>query len=333
MIIRLLNIESESGSTEIVIIFAVVFVLAVAALWASKRFPKIKEWGQSAAAALGALLPGGKTNADTAVKDIDALIAEGGYAYDKGQGVFYTRKDAWQRKYGYCRLYDEAAAPLGMIIDCEPVTFDYGGKQWMIEFWKGQYDFTTGCEVGVYTASHDVNIGSFHGTFYDSVGDSDMPYITMTLYKNGQALFKRSGRHWWQTGFMLGEFSEPSELSVHIRITLKNKEMSDAFVDGLYRTGYTENEIERSGSTVSVNFGTPRTTQPSSRTPRIEYLAQWKNKYFCDRYQKITQGYSSMPEKLDAMRSQSPEMFKIMIAIGRQGDVFASFDMISGETE
>jgi len=45
-------------------------------------------------------------------------------------------------------LYDEAAAPLGMIVDCEPIHFEYKGKRWLIQFWKGQYDLPTGAEVG-----------------------------------------------------------------------------------------------------------------------------------------------------------------------------------------
>ena len=34
--------------------------------------------------------------------------------------IFYSLNDCWQRDFGYCRLYDEACAPLAMIIDCEP---------------------------------------------------------------------------------------------------------------------------------------------------------------------------------------------------------------------
>ena len=56
---------------------------------------------------------------------------------------------------------------MGMIIDCEPVRFYYGGKKWLIELWKGQYGMTTGCEIGVYTAPvYDVKSHSISDRFY-----------------------------------------------------------------------------------------------------------------------------------------------------------------------
>ena len=42
-----------------------------------------------------------------------------------------------------------------MIIDCEPICFMYGGKNWMIELWKGQYGLETGGEIGVYNAAEN----------------------------------------------------------------------------------------------------------------------------------------------------------------------------------
>lgn len=73
-----------------------------------------------------------------------------GFAYDPSQDLFYSLMDCWQRNFGYCRLYDEATATFSMIIDCEPIYFRYGGKKWLIEFWKGQYGMTTGGEIGIY---------------------------------------------------------------------------------------------------------------------------------------------------------------------------------------
>ena len=30
-----------------------------------------------------------------------------GFAYDPSQDIFYSLNECWQRKFGYCRLYDE----------------------------------------------------------------------------------------------------------------------------------------------------------------------------------------------------------------------------------
>ena len=77
-------------------------------------------------------------NIDKSDKNIlDKGIEIAGYGYDSEQDIFYCNMDAWQRNMGYSRLYDEATAPLGMILDCEPIYFKYGGKRWLVELWKG----------------------------------------------------------------------------------------------------------------------------------------------------------------------------------------------------
>ena len=130
---------------------------------------------------------------------LDKMIESAGYAYDPKQDVFYSRADAWQRKFGYNQFYDEAAAPLGMIIDCEPIRFEYDNRKWLIQMWKGQYGMTMGCEVGVYATRDSDN-------FYDCVNDEDQLYIAFILRKNRKIVFSREGIHWWLTGFKLGEF-------------------------------------------------------------------------------------------------------------------------------
>ena len=74
-----------------------------------------------------------------------------GFRYDPDQDIIYSKFDAWQRATGFCHMYDEAApATISAVIDCEPIRFLSGGKQWMIELWKGQYGIETGAEIGVY---------------------------------------------------------------------------------------------------------------------------------------------------------------------------------------
>ena len=102
----------------------------------------------------------------SAEDELYEIIESAGYSYDPVQEIFYSNMYSWQRDMGYCRLYDEASAPLNMIIDCEPIYFEYGNKRWMIEFWKGQYGMTAGGEIGVYTTEGpDLSIpGIFNGT-------------------------------------------------------------------------------------------------------------------------------------------------------------------------
>jgi len=126
-----------------------------------------------------------------------------GFLYNDRQNIVFSRMDALQRKLGYAYGYDDLA-PLGnMIIDCEPIFFDYGGKTWMIEFWKGQYNLMTGCEIGVYTRSQqssspyfsflDATVGQRpndpkHSTFFECASDADRLEMSFDLLRRGQKL-------------------------------------------------------------------------------------------------------------------------------------------------
>ena len=75
---------------------------------------------------------------------LDELIAPFGYAYLPAQDIFTSRLDVWQRDFGYCTLYDKAAFRFNMVFDCLPVYFEYDGRTWLLELWKGQYGINTG---------------------------------------------------------------------------------------------------------------------------------------------------------------------------------------------
>lgn len=86
----------------------------------------------------------------------------------------------WQRKYGYCKTYDEASPLLGMIIDSEPIHFEYDNRYWLIEFWKGQYGMTTGCEIGIYEIINNHSKVK-EDSIYNSASDNERLYMFYTL--------------------------------------------------------------------------------------------------------------------------------------------------------
>ena len=251
--------------------------------------------------------------------DLDQIFEDAGFSYDKKQDIFYSRMDAWQRKYGYCRLYDEAAAPFSMIFDSEPIYFEYANRKWLIELWKGQYGLTTGCEIGIYTTDEQ-NINQF--TVYDCVGDEDLLQLSFYLRKNDSVLFGRSGRHWWLTGFVLGEFSEPDELKMDVAITLKDDEMCRAFIRELQDTGYSEQEIRVSKNTVGFTFSEPYSPQPYSRTELLSSIQQKKNKLLCEQYQKIAADSPDIYETMKTIQRDAPELYSLIIHMGRPVELF-----------
>lgn len=257
-------------------------------------------------------------------KDFEKLIRKAGYAYDPVQDIFYSVIDAWQRKFGYSRFYDELAAHCSMIIDCEPFYFEYKGKNWLIEVWKGQYGMTTGCEIGIYSIDGPVIRlpGGFNATLYKCADDDELLYMSASLRKRGHVLFRRTDYHWWLTGFILGEFSEPEELSVDCSIRFPDREMTKAFAGAMKKAGYTSDEIKISGNSVSFVFDKPRTPQPVTRTPQIARFHQKKNKLLCDLYKEITDGYLTMDEKIKAIHQNNPQLFADILSMGKTRQIF-----------
>lgn len=264
------------------------------------------------------------------ILELNQEIKPFGFAYMESQDIFYSLLNPWQRELGYCRLYDEASAALSMIIDCEPIPFEYGGRRWLIEFWKGQYCMNTGGEVGIYyTSGPNLNIpGLFNGTFYFCPKDEECINMSFVLRKKGNILFAREGYHWWLTGFKLGEFSKPSELSMDIFMELYDKRMANAFVEALKKAGYTEDEYRVLGNKVRVRFDKPHTKQPLSRTSFTDFIMQRNNEYWCNSYNYLTSAYTNTIDKLEILRSESPDMYKRVMSIGKSKEVFDSYDKI-----
>jgi hypothetical protein len=265
-------------------------------------------------------------------KDLSLMesIEKAGYLYDEPQDIFYSTLDAWQKKYGYCQLYDEASAPLSMIVDCEPIYFEYDDKDWLIEFWKGQYGITTGCEVGVYNSSGlNLNIpGIFNGKFFKAADEEDQLEISYDLIKNKNILFEREGKHWWLTGFRLGEFSETYELSMNIKITLKDSLMCTIFVEALKDKGYKDHELRVKNNTVWFVFDKPYSQQPISRTESIEWAMQTKNQILCEQYLDITKGHINIVDKLNAIKKSAPEIYYLILHMGKSEQIFKGYDLI-----
>jgi hypothetical protein len=217
-----------------------------------------------------------------------SLLANGVYAagflYDPGQDIIYSRRDPLQRQFGYAYGYDVAALGMNAILDCEPIFFDYAGKHWMIELWKGQYGLETGCEIGVYNRSInstspiysllDATVGvrsgdsnPSHNLFFDCANDNELLVMSSTLHRNGQVLFFRGPeRHWWLTGFKWGVYSRPQDLTMDVSITCLDATMCTALVGALQAMGYT---VKTVANTVTFTFVTPTSHQPRSDTPQI----------------------------------------------------------------
>lgn len=257
-----------------------------------------------------------KVKSRTAVRklqDLNEAVAPFGYCYEYTKDLFVTTLHPWQREMGYCRIYDESAVSMSMVIHCEPIEFEYGGMLYLIEFWKGQYGMTTGGEVGIYKAEKPENYEPGDFVFYQSISDREMPYIGMSLYKNGKAIVQRGDRHWWLTAFLLGTYSKPEELEMKIQIVFPNFDMQNAFIRALYDLGYEKQDILVSGLGVVVYFGTPATKQPVRKWKLLRYIAMGNNRFFCRRYLKKTKCFENSLDKIDYLRFRYPVLAGIAL--------------------
>ncbi len=254
-------------------------------------------------------------------------VETAGFIYDPDQEILFSRMDAVQRNFGYAYGYDAAALPMGMAIDCEPIFFDYGGKHWMIELWKGQYGLETGCEVGIYRRVQSADPGILlnfldetvgqrpddpqHSRFYQCADDSEMLEISLTLYRSGKKVLSRGPeRHWWLTGFKWGVYSDADDLTVDIAITFTDPAMKEAFLGGLKAAGYVDGIRVDSGK-VSFTFAQPHSHQPR-KDPEVHDLliaVNEGNQGLCAIYRKFAeQAGSNDPNELQ------PEAFELIVA-------------------
>jgi len=181
----------------------------------------------------------GKIDASTPVTNANASqeASTFGFTWDPASGVFYSTSDPWQRQFGYNKYYDLLGGYVALWYDTVRIKFNYGGYDWLVQFWKGQYGFLLlGAEAGVY---------------YKPEGDPSSQYICSdnnmrlkigyTCYNKGEELFVRPYQDtWWLTGFVPGKldkYSDRSQLKMQMRITLKDEEMKNAFVAALQQPG------------------------------------------------------------------------------------------------
>jgi len=267
------------------------------------------------------------------------LLHDLGYDYDAAQNVFFTRIDAWQRKYGYCSLYDEGTAISGMILDCEPIYFVYDGNVYLLELWKGQYDLCMGAEVGFYRDSGGKLLGSH---WFESVTDDMLPRISMTLYRDYEdeyhEVFERTADQWWLTGFTLGAFAEPEELALAARITFKDRHMLNPFMEAVWDVGYDEEEAYIEGDTAVVFFSEPKQLQPAARrSAAITVPVQLKNRAMCEAFSAIAgkdesgDGSRNIFEILADAKENSPDVYEEAIKLARRMEAYTSkLDAVPG---
>lgn len=251
---------------------------------------------------------------------LNELAEPFGFFYIEEKGIFTSRQDAWQREMGYEALYDKAAPGANMVIDAWPVYFDYEGRTWLIEFWKGQYGINTGGEVGIYHAKDIVPPYFYPEAHFEAADGSEIPYIACRLERKEKEVYELCAGHWWLTGFCMGTFSKPSDLRMMTTITFETPAMAQAFFEGLLKTGKPRNKFRISRNEVYVRMDFSGKVTWPQRMHRA--VVQAVNRFYCQAYRAITRPFTDTVDRMLFLYYQLPSCFRRMLRLccGRYGN-------------
>jgi len=158
----------------------------------------------------------------------DDGLFESGYDFELGQFmVRINANSSSQRWFGFNIFFDALAPLIGDTLDTLRFPFEYNGRDYMIQIWKGIYSwFSNGGDIGIYEKP------SGRPIFYDS-SDTEL-YISMQMYRDGAMLYDYgTQRAWWAGGFRLGPphaQALPRGLSMRASITFEDPAMLEAFL-------------------------------------------------------------------------------------------------------
>lgn len=243
---------------------------------------------------------------------LDTILAPFGYCYHYSQDIVSTRNDAWQRQTGYTALFDQAALHLHMVFDSLPIYFDYHGRTWLIELWKGQYGINTGGEVGVYYADRILSRDELSTAHFQAVEDEDCLPITAMLSKSGYKLAEISKKTWWLTSFSVGMFSQPSQLTLDVTMLFPSIPMQQSFLAALRQISSPDISFQSHKNVVHICM---RGSTPSaSRLTRIRvHWALFCNRFFCRLYCFITRYFCTTLDSILYLYKLLPFILRRML--------------------
>ncbi len=248
---------------------------------------------------------------------VNELLAPFGFIYNPSQDIISTELHAWQRTFGYRSLFDKSAVHFNMVIDCEPVYFDYNGRTWMIELWKGQYGINTGAEIGTYYADRILAPEERGRAQFHCVPNKLMLPVSMELYDEETLLFSTAQTHWWLTGFCVGKYSRPKQLSMELSVTFPNESMMSAYIQALLDKGYRAYDLHVRLLTVSYRFSRPHGSVPGLMQRTFARISQWENRIFCRLYRWITQPFSCTVNRILYLYYFLPFAFRRLLLFRR----------------
>ena len=179
------------------------------------------------------------------------ILLAAGFEYDEAQGIYYSQMNPLQRKFGFNFVYDMAAPLTGMYYSTKRIEFEYAGKEWMVQIWKGQYGITAGAEIGLYSRDPSKVMQ------YDCADDAELIEMQFDFYNMGEYVFSRGPeKHWWLTGFKVAHIGVPYFIEMDMTLNFEDNQMANAFVAALKKQAMTDPldpmTYTRNGSKINI---------------------------------------------------------------------------------
>lgn len=169
------------------------------------------------------------------------------YKFNPEGNYYYTDdKDCWQKNFGFSEVYDNLAVIGQMYYDTVRTTFNYGGQDWLLQIWKGQYGYCfVGGEVGIYSRAEGKSGSQYHCADKEDWLKMEMAFIwDENKTGNYETIFTRPyDEYWWCTGFVFGFPSSDiirsrKEFRLISHITFKDTAMANAFCEAFEANGF-----------------------------------------------------------------------------------------------
>lgn len=175
-----------------------------------------------------------------------------GYDFNLEDMLIRATINGWMRGFGFCLEYDAFSYTTPFFFyHTRRFMFDYGGKEWMIQIWKGNYLVSNGSEVGVYNREK----GSL-GSYYNCADDEDMLKMTLELWHNDEPIYQLDAQnHWWANGFKLTkDLYTAKELTMKFSLEMKDEEMLKAFTEAVDKNVFHDVKYTVDGLTVNLEW-------------------------------------------------------------------------------
>lgn len=164
------------------------------------------------------------------------------FRYNLRENIVFAPEYCLQRLFGYNDFYDKVADIIMNLKD-RKIYYNYKGKEWRIELWKGRYCCVIGAEAGIYHRNPKSRFKHYNSAF-----GKDLIHMEMELLLEDKLLLKRKyDRYWWINGFRFDILRKiPIEkLKLKLSINFNDFEERSAFVQS-YIKAYDNTTIEYS---------------------------------------------------------------------------------------